>query len=100
LQQLFNTSVFSQPDAFTFGTTGRTLPDVRSPGIVNFDFSLLKKFRLTERVKLEFRPEFFNLFNTPQFGLPGTSFGTAQFGVISSQANSPRQIQFGAKILY
>ena len=100
LQQWFNTSVFSQPDAFTFGTTGRTLPDVRSPGIVNFDFSLLKKFRLTERVKLEFRPEFFNLFNTPQFGLPGTSFGTAQFGVISSQANSPRQIQFGAKILY
>lgn len=96
----FDTSVFTQPEPFTFGTTGRTLPDVREPGLVNFDFSAMKNFPVTERVRIQFRAEFFNLFNTPQFGRPGTVLGNAQFGIIGSQANSPRQVQFGLKLLF
>jgi hypothetical protein len=100
LNRWFDTSVFSQPDPFTFGNTGRLLPDVREPGISNFDFSTQKNFALTERIRLQFRGELFNIFNTPQFGRPGTTFGNPQFGVISSQANSLRQIQFGLKLLF
>ena len=58
------------------------------------------RFPITERANLEFRAEFFNLFNTPQFGRPNGTFGNVQFGVIGSQANSPRQIQFGLKLLF
>ena len=96
----FNTADFSQPAPFTFGSTGRLLPDVREPGIANFDFTAQKNFPLSERFKLQFRAEFFNLTNTPQFGRPGQAFGLAQFGVISSQANNPRQIQFSLKLLW
>jgi hypothetical protein len=100
LTRWFNTAVFSQPDPFTFGNTGRLLPDVREAGIRNFDFSTQKNITLTEKLRAQFRGELFNIFNTPQFGRPGTSLGNPTFGVISSQANSPRQIQFGLKLLF
>jgi hypothetical protein len=100
LRRWFNTSVFSQPEPFTFGTTGRTLPDVREPGITNFDFSVHRTFSLLESLRLQFRAEFFNALNTPQFGRPNGAFGNVLFGVINSQANSPREIQFGLKLIY
>jgi hypothetical protein len=102
LAQWFNTSVFSQPPAFTFGNTSRTLPDVRDHGTNNFDVGLVKNNRFLRdgRMNLQFRGEFFNMFNRVRFGDPGLSFGTAQFGVITSQVNSPRKIQLGLKLLY
>jgi hypothetical protein len=99
LNRYFNTAVFSQPPSFTFGNTGRELPDVRAPGSVNFDFSILKNLSLRERAKLQIRAEFFNLFNHPSFSAPGTSLGSSSFGVISSAA-APRDIQLGLKIVY
>jgi hypothetical protein len=99
--QYFNTSVFSQPAAFTFGNTSRTLPDVRSPGIRNLDLSMFKNFKPMETLTLQFRAEAFNATNTVQFSAPGTSLNTpSTFGVIAGQANSPRQIQFGLKLLF
>jgi hypothetical protein len=100
LNRYFNTAVFSQPAPFTFGTTGRTLPDVRGPGVNNLDASLFKDFKPLERMTVQFRAEAFNLFNKPQFGFPNSNLSSGQFGVISSQANSPRQIQFGLKLLF
>ncbi len=103
LARWFNTSVFSQPAAFTLGNTSRTLPNVRTDGIRNFDFSIFKDFPfkvLGEGQRLQFRGEFFNLFNTPQFGVPGTTLGTSSFGVVSSQSNIPRQVQLALKILF
>ena len=100
LDHWFNTSVFSQPEPFTFGTTGRLLPDVREPGITNFDFSVHRSFRIRETASLQFRTELFNMFNTPQFGRPNGGFGNVLFGTINSQANSPREIQFGLKLLW
>ena len=99
LTQYFNTSVFSQPAAFTFGNVSRTLPDVRAPGTINFDFSLIKNTRLKEGLNLQFRTEFFNGLNNVNFGGPGTTFGTSTFGVISS-ASDARVIQLGLKLLF
>jgi hypothetical protein len=102
LSQWFNTSVFSQPAAFTFGNTSRTLPDVRDHGTNNFDVGLVKNNRFLHdgRMNLQFRSEFFNMFNRVRFGDPGLAFGNPQFGVITSQVNSPRRIQLSLKLLY
>ncbi|MCC6367178.1 MAG: TonB-dependent receptor [Bryobacterales bacterium] len=100
LDGYFDKSVYSQPAAFTFGNLGRYLPDVRSDGMRNWDVSLFKEFAVTERVTSQFRAEFFNAFNTPRFGTPNTSVTAAAFGVVTSQANAPRQIQFGLKFLW
>jgi hypothetical protein len=100
LRGYFDKTVFSQPAPFTFGNTGRVLPDVRTPGAKNLNFSLFKNFPVVERLTLQFRAEAFNLFNTPQFGRPNSNLNNAQFGLISSTANDPRQLQFGLKLLF
>ena len=92
--------MFSQPAPFTLGNTARTLPDVRGPSSENIDFSLFKMFRPMERMTVEFRAESFNILNQVVFGMPNTTLNSNQFGVISSQANSPRAIQFGLKVLF
>ncbi len=100
LGEYFRTDVFSQPPAFTFGNTARVLPDVRGPGIAQWDFAIFKRTQIGEQVGVEFRTEFFNLFNTPIFRHPGSSLGTPQFGVISGTRGVPRLIQFGLRVLF
>jgi len=100
LSRYFDTTAFSQPAPFTFGNTGRTLPDVRGPGLRSWDFSLFKNFHVVEGVSVQFRAEAFNLSNTPAFGFPNMVASAPQFGVINSQANDPRQVQFGLKLLF
>jgi Carboxypeptidase regulatory-like domain/TonB dependent receptor len=100
LNNYLNAAVFSQPAPFTFGNTGRTLPDVRAPGLENIDFSLFKNFQIKERLSAQLRAEAFNLLNQVVFGSPNTVLSSGQFGVISSQSNSPRTIQFGLKLLF
>jgi len=99
LERYFDTSVFSQPAAWMFGNTSRTLPDVRAPGDINLDFSLVKNTRVLERHNVQFRAEFFSLLNRPNFGDPGQGFGTPTFGVISS-AGGARIVQFGLKYYF
>lgn len=100
LTEYFRTDVFSQPAAFTFGNTGRVLPDTRGPGIAQWDFAIFKRTTIRERFGVEFRTEFFNLFNTPVFRHPGTGLGTPQFGVISGTRGVPRLIQFGLRVRF
>jgi len=100
LARWFDTSIFSQPAPFTFGNLGRVMPTLRRHGVRNWDFSVFKNFALAEARRLEFRAEFFNFTNTPQFGAPGQSFGAPAFGVVNSQANSPRQLQLGLKFYF
>lgn len=95
--QWFNTSAFAQPVQYSYGNAGRDIID--GPSIKTVDFSLFKGFTVTEDVRIEFRTEFFNLFNHPNFDPPGTTFGTPTFGVVSSAGDS-RQIQFGLKLLF
>jgi hypothetical protein len=99
LNGYFNTAVFSAPPAFTFGNTSRTLPDVFAPGTKNWDISIMKNNRFKEHYNLQFRTEFFNGFNLVNFGAPGTTQGTASFGVIGGAADG-RVIQFGLKLLF
>ncbi len=74
------------------GNAGRNI--LFGPGLKNLDFSSFKNFRLSEKVQLQFRREFFNLTNTPSFGLPSSGLGTSTFGKVDGTANIPRQIQF------
>jgi hypothetical protein len=85
---------------FTFGGAGRTLPDVRGPGLKNIDFSLFKNFALIERVSLQFRAESFNLTNTPSFSDPNQNFSNNAFGRIYGTSNAARQVQVGLKLVW
>ena len=69
---------------------------LENPGINNWDFSLTKSTRINERTNLQFRAEFFNGWNHPQFGNASTSVGP-NFGVISSLREQPRSFQFSFK---
>jgi hypothetical protein len=100
LNKYFNTAVFSQPATYTFGNMSRTSGYLRNPGLENLDVSISKQFEITERVRAQLRGEAFNAFNTPAFSGPVTSVSDPSFGVISSQANSPRQIQVALKMLF
>jgi hypothetical protein len=100
LNDWFNTACFVAPPASTFGNLGRTLTAVRTAGIANYDLSVFKSVDISERFKLQFRTEFFNIFNRTQFGPPGEVKGNAQFGVVSSQLNLPRLVQFALRLNY
>jgi hypothetical protein len=100
LNQYFDTSEYAIPAAFTYGDSTPTASNLRGPGIANYDFSLFKNFPIKERLKGELRVESFNTFNRVQFGQPGSQAGTTTFGVISSQANTPRELQGALKILF
>jgi hypothetical protein len=72
----------------------------RQDGVGNVDLSFSKQFAVTEKAKLEFRSEFFNLFNHPQFGTPVTTLTASNFGQILSQQNAPRQIRLGLRLRF
>ena len=96
----FNTAgaAWATPLQYTYGNSGRN--PLRGPGRVNLDFSLFKQFAVRERFRLEFRAEFFNLFNTPQFDPPNATIGNPAAGVISSIVGTPRQIQFALHLTF
>jgi hypothetical protein len=109
VQQWFNPACFTQAPVGELGTASRT--PLSGPGFVNTDFSLIKRFQVTERVGADFRAEFFNLFNHAQFGLPnadlasGTVSGVKQplngtLGTITYTVNNPRLIQFALKFTF
>ena len=100
LGRWFNTSVFVPVPAFTFGNAPRTLPSTRSDGTSNFDFSVFKNTFIGERFNLQFRAEYFNLFNHVTFGRPDAAFGSSQFGRVNNAVNLPRHIQLGFKLLF
>jgi hypothetical protein len=94
---VLNAACFSAPGLFSLGNESRLDSTLRAQGINNWDLSASKITPLTERVSLDFRAEFFNIFNRVQFAPPNTSFGGSLFGKIASQANTPRQIQFSLR---
>jgi hypothetical protein len=96
-EQWFNTTAFVFPPRGTFGNAGRNI--LTGPGTENVNASLVKNMALSERLDLQLRAEFFNLFNHPNFNLPDNFLGSPTFGRILS-AQSPRHVQFGLKLLF
>ncbi|MFZ3217640.1 MAG: carboxypeptidase-like regulatory domain-containing protein [Candidatus Acidiferrales bacterium] len=101
----FNPCAFAPAASGELGDASRT--PLSGPDFVNTDFSVIKQFILPwEGIGLNFRAEFFNLFNHPQFGLPDTGstgyadISTPNFGSISSTVNNPRLVQFGLKLTF
>ena len=93
-ERFWNTAAFRVPQQYTFGNSGRGVLD--NPGINNFDLSLMKNFRLFEAHSLQFRAEFFNAWNHPQFNAPNFNVDNVNFGRITS-ARPERQIQLGLR---
>jgi hypothetical protein len=99
-----NPAAFSMPAAGTFGNCGRNI--IYGPNFRNVDFSVLKETQLGGSRNLEFRAEFFNIFNHPAFAQPDTTFGTPGFGEIFNTlgstlgAGTSRQIQFALKFSF
>jgi len=105
LQHWFNPCAFATATPGQLGNANRT--PVNGPNFVNTDFSVVKRFALPkEGMGLDFRAEFFNLFNHAQFGLPNTGatgyadIETANFGAITSTVGNPRVVQFGLKFTF
>jgi hypothetical protein len=103
--QYFNPGAFIQPLPGTYGNVGRNI--LEGPGLAETDLSLTKKFSLSERLSMQFRSEFFNLFNRTNFNNPNpvvyasaTGAPSPTAGVISSTSTTSRQIQFGLKMMW
>ena len=91
-----NPQVLTTPAPYALGTASRTDGSCRQPGQANTNLSVFKEFPLTklrEGAHLELRLETYNAFNHPQFAGPNTTVNSGSFGVITSQANSPREAQ-------
>jgi len=97
IAQYFNTAVFTPNAIGTFGNSGKNI--IRGPHYFNTDFGATKRTNIVERVALEFRAEFFNIFNNVMFNAPNSNQSSAQFGRITS-ALDPRIVQFGLKLQF
>ncbi len=103
----FNTGAFANPANWTIGNVPRTMPNLRGPAYNNIDMSVFRNIRITEGLKLEFRAEAFNTFNTVVLNNPNTSFTpnsagvntNPNFGKITSSMNA-RRLQFGLRLVF
>ncbi|HKV23385.1 MAG TPA: carboxypeptidase regulatory-like domain-containing protein [Candidatus Acidoferrum sp.] len=97
--QFINPACFTQPLPGALGNASRV--PVFGPDFVNSDFSLIKQFKLPwENMGLNFRAEFFNLFNHAQFGQPVSDINAPGFGAVNSTVNNPRLVQLGLKLTF
>ena len=101
----FNPAAFIQPLNGTYGNAGRNI--LQGPGLATTDLSLAKRVSLSERMNLQFRTEFFNIFNHTNFNTPNpvvyasaTGGPSPTAGVITATSTASRQIQFGLKLLW
>jgi hypothetical protein len=103
LNQYFNVNAFTQVNPDLIGSTPRYLSGYRGPVLVNQDATLMKNFYITERKYLQLRLEAYSVKNSPQWGLPNTSFGDTSFGQITDTNGSTagnRTLQIAAKFYY
>ncbi|MBI1896431.1 MAG: hypothetical protein HYS04_07825, partial [Acidobacteria bacterium] len=106
-ERWFDSTAFVNPPNYTYGNVGRVMPDVRNPGVVNFDLSAVKDTGIAERLHAQFRFEAFNVLNHRNLGLINGSFSagtdgfnrSATFGTITS-ARDPRILQLGLKLIF
>jgi hypothetical protein len=96
--QWINSACFAEPLAGELGNAGRV--PATGPDFVNTDFSVIKQIGLPREMGLNFRAEFFNLFNHPQFGSPLNDVSSAGFGFVQSTVNNGRLVQLALKLTF
>jgi Carboxypeptidase regulatory-like domain len=94
----FNTAAFATPAAFTFGNVGRN--SMYGPGLQTLDLALARDFAIAERLKFQFRGEFFNALNHANLGTPDRFVNTPQFGTITEATTPGREIQLSARLSF
>jgi hypothetical protein len=99
LYDYINPAAFTLAPEGTFGNTPRTL-GLRGPGQKNWDMSVFKSVMLREGMKVQFRAEALNAFNSPLFHSPNTNFSSGTFGQINSQDNFSRQLQLALRFSF
>ena len=103
-ERWFNTDAFSAPGQFEIGRAPRYFGSLRNRINTNADISLSKFINFTERFRAQLRGEFFNITNTPTFGLPTgggqVTFGSGAFGTVTRSFRPPRQIQIALKLMF
>ena len=103
-ERWFNTDAFSAPGRFEQGNAPRYSGGLRQDGIANADISVSKHFQFTERIRAQLRGDFFNLTNTPVFGLPisggQVTVTSGAFGRVTRTLGAPRQVQVALKIMF
>jgi hypothetical protein len=97
LTSYFNTAAYTKSGNF-FGNAGRNM--LRGPRQRNVDFSVAKLIPINEKVHVEFRGEFFNIFNFVNFTSPAGNLNSSTVGVISGTEGNPRVIQLAAKVVF
>ena len=100
-ERWFNAAAVTVPASYTIGNAPRFMPNLRSDGSHHLDFALLKMFHVRELLSAEFRAEFFNFTNSPQFGVPVNNLSSGDFGRVNGTRNvGPRSVQLGLKLQY
>ncbi|MBI3694568.1 MAG: carboxypeptidase regulatory-like domain-containing protein [Acidobacteria bacterium] len=99
LDRWFDTTAFAPAPTYSLGNDSRTEPNLRTPGVKTWDLAMSRNQRIRENIRLQFRAEFFNAFNTPQFDSPNGSVTATTFGQITS-AGGARVIQMGLRLSY
>jgi len=94
----FNPAAFATPAAYSFGNVGRN--SLYGPGMQTLDFALAREFHLAERMKFQFRGEFFNALNHTNLGTPDRFVNTPQFGTITEATTPGREIQLSARLSF
>ena len=94
----YNSSAFVAPAAYTYGNAGRDI--LVGPSTRNNDVGLQRSASFKERFTLQFSAQVFNLFNTPQFGLPNNKVGVSTTGVITTVVTPERQFQLGLHLTF
>jgi len=96
--QWFNTAAFAMPAPYTFGNSGRNT--LYGDGMAQWDCSVLKYFPIRETMKLQFRAEFFNLLNHPNFAAPSATMSSSNFGAETAMSVNPRTGQVALKLTF
>jgi outer membrane receptor protein involved in Fe transport len=96
-----NKTAFVDPAAYTAGNIARSAPyGLFAPHNADVDVSVRREFPVRERIRLLFQADAFNVNNAVHFAAPGLAIDSSSFGIVSSMANSPRKLQFGARLSF
>jgi hypothetical protein len=99
-QYYFNPKAFRYPTGFEIGDIPSTIPNLRSPGFSNWDFTIMKDFKIHERGTLQVRCEATNLLNHMNAAAPVVDMSKANFGVIEKAASGPRGLTVAARFTF